>query len=204
MSQENQTDADIWFDSLCPWSWTASRWLLEVQSQRPIGIRWHVMSLYVLNEGSDIPPRYRQLVDSALGPGRVCIAAEQQYGSAVLGRLYTELGTRFHHEKEPADQVTVAAALRAAGLDPGLASAMESTDYDEALHVSHHNAMERVGYDVGTPVISVEGTAFFGPVVTPIPRGEAAVRLWDGVRLVAGTEGFYELKRTRDVQPIFD
>jgi hypothetical protein len=120
----------------------------------------------------------------------------------VLGALYTELGNRFHHEKAPKDRTTVAAALAAAGLDPELAAAMDSTGYDTALRESHHDGMGRVGYDVGTPVISVNGTAFFGPVVTPIPRGEAAVRLWDGVLLVAGTDGFFELKRTRDRQPI--
>lgn len=203
-SGDGRVPIDFWFDPLCPWAWITSRWVHEVEKVRPIEPRWHVMSLSVLNAGRDIPAEYRELMDQAWGPVRACIAAEQKYGPEVLGRLYTELGTRFHHESAPKDRATVAAALTAADLDPALAEAMTSTEYDEALRTSHHDGMDRVGYDVGTPVIAVEGVAFFGPVVSPIPRGEAAGRLWDGVLLVAGTDGFYELKRSRTRSPIFD
>ena len=135
---------------------------------------------------------------------RVCIAVAQQHGDDVLLPLYTALGTRFHHERQPRDRATVEAALAEVGLPIDLADAMTSTAYDEALRASHHDGIDRVGMDVGTPVISVEGVSFFGPVVTPTPQGEAAGRLWDGVVLVAGTDGFFELKRSRDRKPIFD
>lgn len=195
---------DFWFDPVCPWAWITSRWIHEVEKVRPITPRWHVMSLSVLNSGRDLPAEYVELMERAWGPVRVCIAAEQKYGSEVLGRLYTELGNRFHHENAPKDRATAQAALTAAGLDPALADAMTSTEYDEALRSSHRDGMDRVGYDVGTPVIAVEGVAFFGPVVSPTPRGEAAGRLWDGVLLVAGTDGFFELKRSRTRPPIFE
>jgi 2-hydroxychromene-2-carboxylate isomerase len=198
------TPVDFWFDPLCPWAWIASRWVLEVAEQRPVEPHWHVMSLSVLNEGRDLPEQYRQIMAEGWGPVRICIAAQEKYGPEVLGKLYTELGTRFHHAKLPKNRETFVAALEAAGLDPALADAAESTDYDEALKASHVDGMDRVGYEVGTPVIAVEGTAFFGPVVSPIPRGEAAVKLWDGVLAVAQTDGFYELKRTRTRDPIFD
>ena len=188
--------ADFWFDPVCPWAWLASRWLLEVERVRPVRARWHVMSLAYLNDGGPDDERW--------GPVRVCIAAAQQYGEDVLGRLYTALGTRFHVRQEPRSRETVEAALRDADLPASLADAMESPDYDEALKKSHHEGMDQVGFEVGTPVISVGGVAFFGPVVTPAPRGDAAARLWDGVLLVAGTDGFYELKRTRDREPVFD
>jgi hypothetical protein len=138
-----------------------------------------------------------------LGPVRVCIAAEQHFGSSALLPLYTALGNRFHLEKRRDDEI-LPEALAEAGFPAVLAEAALSTEYDEALSSSHHQGMDQVGYDVGTPVISVDGSAFFGPVVSPAPRGEAAGKLWDGVLLVTGTPGFYELKRTRSGSPVFD
>jgi 2-hydroxychromene-2-carboxylate isomerase len=204
MPAQEPTQLDFWFDPLCPWAWIASRWVLEVEKVRPVQARWHVMSLAVLNEGKDMPEQYMDLMRQAWGPVRVCIAAEQKFGPDVLLPLYTALGTRFHHEKAERDRATIEAALTEAGLPAELADAMNDDSYDEALRASHADGMDRVGYEVGTPVISVNGTSFFGPVISPIPRGEAAGQLWDGVLLVAGTDGFFELKRSRTRDPIFD
>lgn len=204
MREQDLTQLDFWFDPQCPWAWITSRWVLEVEKVRPVHTRWHVMSLAVLNEGKDIPEQYRALMAQAWGPVRVCIAAEQKCGPDVLLPLYTALGTRFHLQKADRDRATIEAALADAGLPAELADAMDDPSYDEALRASHADGMDRVGYEVGTPVISVNGTSFFGPVVSPIPRGEAAARLWDGVLAVAGTDGFFELKRSRTRDPIFD
>ncbi|MFD6100257.1 DsbA family protein [Nocardiopsis flavescens] len=206
-AEAGETDiayADMWFDPACPWAWITSRWLLEVEKVRPVRVRWHVMSLGVLNEGRDLPQDYRELLDASWAAVRVCVAAEQRLGPEVLGPLYTALGTRFHNGAEPRTEETIRAALAEAGLPGDLAEAGDSTEYDEALRTSHAEAMKLVGEDVGTPVIQIEGVAFFGPVITPVPRGEEAGRLWDGVRLVAGTDGFFELKRTRTRGPVFD
>ncbi|MEV1145884.1 DsbA family protein [Micromonospora sp. NPDC049799] len=200
---------DMWFDPICPWAWITSRWLLEVEQVRDVEIRFHVMSLSVLNEGRDLPEQYQELMRTGWGPVRVCIAVEQRYGSDAVRNLYTALGTRIHLGQEKLSPELFAAALTDVGLDPALADAAESAGYDEALRASHEAGMRPVGTDVGTPVIHAPGpdgtpVAFFGPVITPAPRGEAAGRLWDGVLLVAGTPGFYELKRSRELGPIFD
>ncbi len=205
--------ADFWFDPLCPWAWITSRWMLEVEKVRDIHTEWHVMSLAILNEGREgLSDRYKELMERAKGPVRVATAAEQMKGSEILLPLYTALGNRIHvegrgklaNEDETVGPAIVAEALEELGLPASLAEAADSTEFDEALAASHHAGMDPVGNDVGTPVIHYNGQAIFGPVVTPAPKGEAAGRLWDGVLLCTGTEGFFELKRTRDKGPIFD
>ncbi|MGP4000385.1 mycothiol-dependent nitroreductase Rv2466c family protein [Streptomyces sp. 8N706] len=206
------TPVDFWFDPLCPWAWITSRWVLEVEKLRPIEVRWHVMSLAVLNEPKldELPEKYQEMMTTtAWAPVRVAIAAEQKFGSEVLGRLYTALGTRFHNQGEGPTPEAIRAALEDAGLPADLADFAGSDEYDTELRASHREGIELVGQEVGTPVIAVPGAdgeriAFFGPVVTPTPRGEAAARLWDGTLLVASTPGFYEIKRTRTVGPSFE
>ena len=206
-AQERET-VPFWFDPVCPWAWITSRWMLEVQKVRPVQTEWRIMSLAYLNltqhEGDGLTEDYLERMNQAWGPVRVCAAAAQSAGPEVLGPLYTALGTRFHVEHRREDPAVLTEALAEAGLPESLAGAAASTEFDEVVKRSHHEAFDEVGLDVGTPVIRVHGKAMFGPVITPAPRGEAAGRLWDGLVLVTGTDGFFELKRTRDRKPSFE
>jgi 2-hydroxychromene-2-carboxylate isomerase len=194
---------DLWVDPACPWAWITSRWLLEAATVRDLDVRFHVMSLAILNEEHDMSNEYAELMAKAWGPVRVLIAAEQRYGNKVVEPLYSAMGQRFHVRGEKSFDTLAANALADAGLDADLALAAKVTDFDDELRASHLAGMEPVGFDVGTPVIHVGDVAFFGPVVTPAPKGDDAGRLFDGVLAVASTPGFYELKRTRAEGPNF-
>ena len=191
------TRADFWFDPLCPFAWISSRWILEVEQVRDIEVRWHVMSLAYLNKDKDISEDYREMLEPAWGPVRVCIAAEQRHGNERLLDLYTAMGNRIHLKKAALDRDMVVAALAEAGMDADLVEAMDDATLDDAVAKSHHQGMDAVGDDVGTPTIHIEGAAFFGPVLSQIPRGEEAGQLWDGCVAVAKVPYFYELKRSR-------
>ena len=204
VTPQARSTAEFWFDPLCPWAWMASRWMEEVERVRPVDVTWSVMSLSVLNEGRDLPDEYRDLMDRGWGPVRVIIAAAQEYGDKVVKPLYDAMGTRIHVQGEKDFDAVIAAALDEVGIDGALARFAGSDAVDDLLRTSHERGISLVGDEVGTPVVAVNGVAFFGPVVSPAPKGEDAGRLWDGCVLVAGTPGFFELKRSRDVGPIFD
>ncbi|MEV4709587.1 DsbA family protein [Actinoplanes sp. NPDC049316] len=198
----------FWFDPLCPWAWITSRWLLEVEQVRPVRADWRIMSLAYLNleqrEGKGLTDDYRELMEQAWGPVRVCAAAVEHAGPQVLGALYTAIGTRLHNQRRRDDPAVLHEALADVGLPDSLTAAVTSTQFDQQIKQSHHQAFDEVGLDVGTPVLRIRGTVLFGPVITPAPRGEAAGRLWDGLVLVAGTDGFFELKRTRTRKASFE
>jgi 2-hydroxychromene-2-carboxylate isomerase len=189
--------ADFWFDPLCPFAWITSRWMLEVEQVRDVDVAWRVMSLAHLNQDREVPDSYREFLEDAWQPVRVLAAAEERHGSDALLPLYTAMGTRIHHDQRKADRDLIAEALAEAGLDADLVEAMDDAGYDHAVVKSHHEGMDQVGEDVGTPTISFDGAAFFGPVLSKIPRGEEAGRIWDACITLARVPTFYELKRSR-------
>jgi 2-hydroxychromene-2-carboxylate isomerase len=198
----------FWFDPLCPWAWITSRWMLEVEKVRPVRTEWRMMSLSYLNlvqhESKDWPADYVERLKKGWGPIRVCAAAARHAGDDILGPIYTAIGSRYHVEGRWEDPNVLTEALQEVGLPTSLADAVDREDFDDAIKKSHDDVFADVGLEVGTPVIRVLGNAFFGPVVTPAPREEAAGRLWDGFVLVTNTDGFFEIKRSRDRKPSFD
>lgn len=201
-SQQAPQRVRMWFDPTCPWAWMTSRWLGEAADARGFEVDWQVMSLAVLNEGRDLPEEYAARMPRSMRMTRLVTAARASAGDAAVKTLYDALGERIHHQKRRDDDALIAEALAEAGLDASLA---EETDaHDATLRATHQAAIDLVGDDVGTPVIAVDEVAFFGPVVSPAPKGEEALRLFDGIVAAASIDGFFELKRSRTRGPQFD
>lgn len=203
MTNSVKNKADFWFDPLCPFAWITSRWIGEVEGVRDIETEWHVMSLAVLNEGRDLEPDYRESMDNAWGLVRVIIAAQQQHGDATVKALYDAMGSLIHESGEQDRDVVITKALADCGLPATLAAAASTDAFDDQLRTSHQEGISLVGQDVGTPVVAFNGTAFFGPVLTRIPRGEEAGKLWDATTAIAAYPHFFELKRSRTERPEF-
>lgn len=201
---EKKTAVDFWFDPSCPWAWMTSRWVDEVTPQRDLEVTWHVMSLAVLNENNDVSETQAAFFPRALRFTRLVAAVQELHGQAAVKALYDALGVRIHNGGRKDVDAIIDESLAEVGLPAEVARYADTDEYDPQMRASHFDGIGRVGQDVGTPVISVNGNAFFGPVISPAPKGERAATLWDGVLAISSYDGFYEIKRSRTREPIFE
>ena len=197
-------EAQFWFDPICPWAWMTSRWILEVEKVRDISVTWNLFSLAHLNRDKELPEDYKSRLVRSWMTTRVIAAAQKVKGEEITLPLYTAISSRIHLKKMEVGTELFEEALAEVGLDRSLASAMDDSSFDPSIIESHERGIALVGNDVGTPIIAIGGAAFFGPVISPAPKGEEAGRLWDGVVGVAQYPGFFEIKRSRTIGPIFD
>lgn len=196
--------AGFWFDPLCPWAWMTSRWILEVERVRDIEVEWNLFSLAYLNRDKDVSDEYKSKLARSWHCTRVIAAAQKESGASITLPLYSAISSRIHLKKMEVGETLFGEALVEVGLSPELSTAMNDESFDAAIIESHERGIKMVGNDVGTPIISIGDVAFFGPVISPAPKGEEAGKLWDGVVGVASYTGFFEIKRSRNVGPIFD
>lgn len=205
MPETATNSAKFWFDPMCPFAWVTSRWIGEVEDVRDIQTEWHVMSLAVLNQGRDeLPQDYKDFLAKAWAPVRVITAAAEQHGAEFIKPLYDAMGTRIHNEGNSDIAEVISKSLAEVGLPAELAAAGQTDEYDAPLRISHDAGISLVGQDVGTPIVAFNGTAFFGPVLTRIPRGEDAGSIWDAAVTLASYPAFFEIKRSRTESPDFN
>lgn len=196
--------AEFWFDPICPWAWMTSRWILEVSKVRDIDVKWNLFNLAYLNRDKDVPEEYKSKLINSWYCTRVIAAAQNLSGDSVTLPLYTAISSRIHLKKMDVTEELFKESLAEVGLPDSLAKSMTDESFDKQIIESHERGIKLVGNDVGTPIIAIDGIAFFGPVISPAPKGEEAGKLWDGVVGVASYPGFFEIKRSRDVGPIFE
>jgi hypothetical protein len=211
------SDLEFFFDPVCPWAWITSRWVREVQSLRDYDVQWRFISLRFLNEDkmdySAMPEGYREIHHAGTHGLRVAALAREEQGNDAVSAFYTALGTSLHNRADrtmltdtPGHLATV---LGEAGLPTAWADAWEDESRDGLIRSETELALQRTGKDVGTPILTFrpgakDEASFFGPVISSIPRGDDAVKLWDAVETLATTSGMAELKRSLRAAPSFD
>ncbi|KAB1646729.1 DsbA family protein [Pseudoclavibacter endophyticus] len=201
----DKTAVDFWFDPVCPWAWMTSRWIDEVARHRDIDVTWHIMSLAILNENNDMDEAHRASHKAGFAFGQLVTAIRDELGQDKVKAAYDALGQRIHLDGRGATDAAIFDEVVAElEIPQDLVERAKAGEFDDAYRASHVDGIERVGQDVGTPVVAVNGVAFFGPVISPAPKGDDALRLFDGVVMAAGVDGFFELKRTRTRGPQFD
>ncbi|OEX92094.1 DsbA family protein [Corynebacterium sp. Marseille-P4321] len=206
MTEANREKVTFYFDVSCPFCWQTSRWMKEVEKVRDIEVEWVPMSLAVLNDGRDLPDDYAAMMEANWGPARVFAKVKEQEPEKV-DELYTVMGEMVHPGGEGgkkgygAYDDIIAKALDKVGLPAAFAEVANTSDEDDLLRGFHAQAMEAVGDEVGTPVVKLGETAFFGPVITRVPEGEDAGKLFDHAVGLAQFDYFFELKRSRTEDP---
>ncbi len=197
------TAIDFYFDPACPWTWITAEWVREVAPHRDLDVTWKTYSLVVKN-GAGMSDQYRIPLEAQWPGLRVIEQARLDYGNDAVSALYRSFGTAIHHDGDDMLE-TLGECVKAAGVDVAVLSATEDESLDAGIHASTAAGVALTGADVGVPIVAVENLpmTYFGPVMSPAPTGDDALRLWDAYVTLASIDGVYEIKRTRTVGPTF-
>ena len=193
---------DFWFDPICPFAYATSLWIREVEKVRDIEVHWNVMSLGVLNEEKNPAPAEDEEVLARWISARTSTAVAETAPEKV-GDFYAAIGHEIHINENRDFEDASRRALAQIGLDESVVEQAKTDTFDEAMRKSHEAGITQVGQDVGTPIVAFAGTAFFGPVITRVPTGEEAGKLFDASVALAEYPYFFELKRSRSERPVF-
>ena len=183
-----------------------ARWVVDdVASERNLKIKWQPISLLFKNEPPTDSPYYEAVVVTH-GHLRVMESIRAADGDDAVFGVYWDFASRIHHDGDR--DFDVAAALEALGIDPEHAKAASDESWDAEIRSRMDEGLALVGTDVGTPIIALdradgERVGIFGPVITRAPKGEDALKLWDGMTAMMDIDGFWEVKKTRTERPEF-
>jgi hypothetical protein len=204
IKEELVADIDLYVDPVCPFSWVTARWLLDAARTTHVPVRLRQMSLAVLNEGSDADAQHKPMIERSRQLGRLSAAVTEHCGPEAFSRLYDAVGTRLHVRGDEMTPDVIAEVLADNGFDRSLSQAVDDSRYDEAIRRAHEASQQVLGDNAGSPIIAVDGRAFFGPVLTEMPSQEDGVRLLEAMLTAARIPGFAVLQRPYQGPPTIE
>ncbi|OJZ69201.1 hypothetical protein BRW65_23685 [Mycobacterium paraffinicum] len=190
-------EVTLWLDPVCPFSWNTARWLRAVAEKTGVTVDWQLMNLAVLNEGREMPPRQQARMRDSQHVGRLMAAIARERGAAGWTAAYFAFGERYFDRSEPLGEGLIDHMLSAAGVRDTTAAVVADEALDDLVRRGHQAGQDALGETGGSPILRIDGHAFFGPVLTALPEVQETVALFDAVATLAAVPQFVQLQRPR-------